>query len=184
MRWENLFADLEAQLAAADTAEVDSEIADRTRREAALLGLVDRLLGAVGGTVAVQVEGAGWVRGRVLEVGQEWLLVDESAGREVLVPLSAVLSVAGLGAASVAPGSAGRVFERLRLSSAVRGIARDRSEVAVFVRDGSSVAGVIDRVGSDFLELRRSPDGKGRDSDGASAVAVPSAAVVLIRRHR
>lgn len=184
MRWENLFADLEAQLAAAEVAETEGELADRTRGEAALLRLVDRLLGATGSTVAVQVEGAGWVRGGVLEVGQEWLLIDEGAGREVLVPHSAVLSVVGLGAATAAPGSAGRVFERLRLSSALRGISRDRSEVAVVLRDGSSVVGVIDRVGGDFLELRSGHAGEPRSSSvGASAVTVPSAAVVLLRRN-
>ena len=37
MRWDRLFDDLEAQLALDDVRELDAEVADRTRRERALL---------------------------------------------------------------------------------------------------------------------------------------------------
>ena len=39
MRWEGLFADLEGQLAAEERRERDDEVAERTRRERALVSL-------------------------------------------------------------------------------------------------------------------------------------------------
>ena len=104
MRWDDLFRDLEAQLAAAAAAELDAEVADRARREAALLGLIDRARAATGHPVQVRVAGAGPVEGVLAEVGSQWLLLAETGGREVLVPLAAVVSLAGLRAWSEAPG--------------------------------------------------------------------------------
>ena len=44
-RWEDLFADLDAQMAMQNRLEADAETADRTRREQALVGWVDRVIG-------------------------------------------------------------------------------------------------------------------------------------------
>ncbi len=49
MRWERLFDDLEAQLVADERRDLDAEVADRTRRERALLGLHERLAAVVDG---------------------------------------------------------------------------------------------------------------------------------------
>lgn len=185
MRWDDLFADLEAQLAAAGQAELVAEVADRTRREAAGLALVDRLRASCGARVVVGVAGAGAVDGLLAEVGRSWLLVDESAGREALVPLAAVLSVRGLGARTAAAGSAGRVFERLGLGAALRGIARDRAAVTVWLRDGSTVTGTIDRVGADFVEVSAAGPGETPRRAGSTVVwTVPVAALALVRRSR
>jgi hypothetical protein len=182
MRWDELFRDLEAQLAAAEAADLDPEVADRTRREAALLGLVDRARAAVGHPVVVRVHGAGPVDGVLAEVGAAWLLVTETGGREVLVPLAGVVSLAGLRAWTGAPGEAGQVFARLGLGSALRAIARDRSPVQVCLGDGSVVSGTVDRVGADFVEVTEHGSGEARRRGAVTGVrTIPFAALALVR---
>lgn len=182
MRWDDLFRDLEAQLAAGEAAELDAEVADRTRREAAQLELVDRARAAVGHPVSVRALGAGPVDGVLADVGSQWLLVAETGGREALVPLTAVVSLGGLRAWSGAPGSAGRVFARLGLGHALRGIARDRVPVQVWLVDGSVVAGTLDRVGADFVEVSEHGAGEVRRRGAVTGVrTVPFGALALVR---
>lgn len=181
MRWDALFADLEAEFDAVDSVEAEQELRDRVRRETALLRLVDRLAPARGHEIAVHVSG-GVVRGRLTDAGGDWLLLAESPARDALIPLAAVASVAGLGRWSATPGSEGRVGARLNLAYALRGIARDRSAVSVLLIDGSTCAGTIDRVGSDFVEIAEHPAAEPRRSSAVSAVrTVPHAAMLVVR---
>ncbi len=126
MRWEGLFADLEGQLAAEERRELDSEVAERTRRERALVDLTARLAAGVGGEVTVLVAGGSTVSGGLADVGDGWLLV-ETAAREVLVPRSAVVSVSGLPPRA----EEARAARRFGLGYALRALARDRATVAL-----------------------------------------------------
>ena len=54
VRWDELFRDLEGQVAAVEAADLAAEVADRTRRESALLTLADRARGSVGARVTAQ----------------------------------------------------------------------------------------------------------------------------------
>ncbi len=183
MRWDELFADLEAQLVAQESAELTLEVADRTRREAARLTLVDRVRAACGARIQARVLGVGAVEGVLAEVGSQWLLLAEASGQEALVPLPALLSISGLSPHTAVPGSAGRVFERLGLGSALRGIARDRTPVALWLLDGSTLAGRIDRVGADFVELSLHPAGEaGRPHSGSGVRTVAMSALAVVRR--
>ena len=183
MRWDDLFGDLEGQLAAAAAAELDTEVADRSRREAAQLCLVDRARAAVGHPVVVRVQGAGPIDGVLAAVGAQWLLVAEAGGRDALVPLTAVVAVAGLRAWSDTPGAGGRVFARLGLGSALRGIARDRLPVQVGLADGSALTGTVDRVGADFVEVTEHGPGERRRWAEATGVrTIPFAALAVLRR--
>src|SRR5688500_2321457 len=152
VRWQELFEDLEAQYDAAQAAELAGEVAERTRREVALLRLVDRLRAAAGAELAVTVPGTGVLRGRLLDAGVDWLLLDEGSGREALIPLAAVLGVTGAGSRSAAPDD-GPVAKRLDLRWALRGLARSRAGVALGLLDGSVVSGTLDRVAADHLDL-------------------------------
>ena len=87
MRWEALFADLEGRLAAEERRELDDEVAERTRRERALVELDARLCAATGSSLRIGLVGGSGVHGELLDVGDGWLLVRAGTGaREVLVP--------------------------------------------------------------------------------------------------
>jgi hypothetical protein len=170
VRWDELFADLEAQLDGAAALELAGEVADRTRREIATLSFVDRARAAVGHPVRLQLLGPGDVGGLLLEVGAQWLLLRDEAGRDVLVPWTAVVSVVGLGLRSAAANEAGQVFRRLGLTTALRAIARDRAAVLVGLVGGSVVSGTLDRVGLDFVEISEHAVGEARRPGQVSAV--------------
>ncbi len=182
MRWEALFADLASQAEAAEAAELADEVAERTRGEVARLRLVDRLRPSVGAPLVVACGPV--IRGRLRALGPDWLLLAEDPAGEVLVSLAAVSWVQGLTASAAAPGGEGRVADRLDLRSALRGLVRDRAGVALVLRDASTLAGVLDRVGADHLELAVTAPGEDRRRGAVRAVrAVPLTALALVRRH-
>lgn len=184
MRWDDLFDDLEAQLGQLEEAELAGEVADRIRIEVSKFRLVDRLRPAFGHRIALTLAGRFSVHGLVVGVGNTWVLVREDRGTEVLVPFDAVTSVAGLGNVSAAPGSEGRIAARLTLGHALRGVARDRSTVAVGLRDEGVLTGTIDRVGADFFEMaEHALDVSRRAGNIAGVRTVPFTGLALIRRE-
>ena len=181
MRWQQLFADLGAQLAEAEAAADRAEAASRTRAEMGAVRLADRLAGAVGHPVVLRCRGAGSVTGALAEVGVDWLLVEEEGGREALIATAAVLSASGLGRQTATPESPGVVRVRFDLRRAARALARDRSTVHVVLDDGTVLTGTVDRVGADFLELAaHAPDEPRRPGAvrGVHAVALEGGARV------
>ena len=127
MRWEGLFADLEAQADVLEHAERAAEVEERARGEIGALGLLDRARAAIDASLRVRLAGPLAVSGRLRRVGPDWLLIDEGAGREIVVAAAAVMGVRGLSRYSAAPGSTGVVESRLGLRHVLRGIGRDRS---------------------------------------------------------
>jgi hypothetical protein len=187
VRWEALFADLEMQWEAAEAAEFDAEVADRSRREVGYLRLVDRLRPAVGHPVRCAVVGGGTERaavtGRLTAIGPDWLLVEESVSQEVLIPMRSVLSVQGLGAASVQPGHEGPVAAKLDLRYILRRLVRDRSMCTLVFIDGSMLTGTPARVGDDFVEFVEHPGGEYRRARETRLLhTVPLTAIALVRR--
>ena len=71
MRWQRLFEDLEAQAEQAELAALDSEVADRTRREMARIRLADRFRAGLGQTLTINVLGLGTVQAVVQAVGPD-----------------------------------------------------------------------------------------------------------------
>lgn len=182
MRWEALFGDLEAQFEQAEAAQLAAEVADRTRRELARIRLVDRLRAATGGELSCAVAGGETVSGRLLDVGADWILLGEAFAREALLPLAAVMGVTGLGPRASEPGSEGAVAKRLDLRYALRVVARDRSPVFCLLVDGSRVAGTLDRVGADFVDLAEHPADEPRRPAAVRAVrSIPLSALAVVR---
>lgn len=183
MRWDALFDDLEAQFDAEQGLEFAAEVGDRTRRELALIRLVDRVRPARGHRISARVAGFGVIEGDVVGVGTDWLLLVESSGREALVPSSAIVSITGLGALSSTPQSEGEVAARLGLGHVLRAVARDRSPVTIGYADGATSSGTIDRVGADFLEMAEHPPAEARRPGAVRAVrTIPFSALAVVRR--
>ena len=172
MRWDALFSDMEAQFAEGGMLAVEAEISERARVEAASLVLADRLRGGLGSQVAVHLACGRTFEGRLSHAGADALVLDESR-HQVLVPYGAVVRYAGLGRISVAETS--QVRRRIGLAHALRGLARDRAAIAVILRhipakDGG-LTGVIDRVGSDFVDLALVSPGEARRAAQVRQVA-------------
>ena len=188
MRWHELFGDLEAQWEAEGRRELDAEVADRTRRERAGIGLLDRLAAAGASQLTVSLVDRTHLRGRVVDVGAGWLLLGragtEAAGAgapgagPVLIPFAAVTGVVGLGPRADQAGG-GR---RFGFGYALRGLSRDRAVVSVADVSGLSCTGTIDAVGRDFLEVsEHAPDVPRRPENVTGRRVLPVAGVVLVR---
>ena len=179
MRWDDLFDDLEAQLAAAERDEALSEVAERTRAERAEVGWFDRVAAAVGQSVSCSTP-AGAVQGRITDVGKDWLVIQESGRGSAIVPSWAVISIGGLGRRSDQAVTPAR---RFGLGVVLRGIARDRSPVAVHDLAGGLWTGTIDFVGRDHVEVMLHPsDAMPRGSAVTGRRIVPWAAIGIVRR--
>jgi len=180
VRWERLFADLEAQYDAAAQAELAAEVADRSRRELATIRLADRIRTTTG-QVHIGVTGCEPIQGSIAACGPDWVLLAD-ATVEVLVPLAAVSWVRGL--STVADPATSAVAAKLDLGYALRGIARDRAEVTVTLRAGERLTGTVDRVGADFIDLAEHPVGEPRRTGSVQSVrTVAFDALAALRRQ-
>jgi len=181
MRWQQLFDDLQSQFDAEEAAAERAESASRTRSEVGAVHLAERLGGALGAPVTLDVRGAGRVAGVLLDRGPDWLLLADDQGREQLVALAAVRSVAGLGRRTAVAEPVDGVRARLDLRRALRGLVRDRAAVQVVLDDGGTVAGTMDRVGADYVEVAEHPvdvPRRGEAVQGVRAVVISAIAVV------
>lgn len=155
MRWELLFEDLAARLAAEESLDREAEVAERTRRERAQVGLLQRLAAARSGApISAHVAGLGRVQARVLDVGADWVLLGTSAERGALVPFAALRSLGGLAGRA---GPVSSVTKGFTLGAALRAISRDRAGVLLVDVDGTRTTGTIDAVGQDALDLAEHP---------------------------
>ncbi len=180
MRWEALFADLEAQFEAEAARDKASEIQEFVRIERARQTLVQRLARHLGTRVEVQLLGAERLGGLLSSLGKDWLML-RHGGTEELVPFQALACWSGRDAGrNPEPGE-----RRVGFSQALRVLVRDRARVAVGGTDGQQLAsGTLDQVGQDFVEValherdefRRGPAVHGR-------FVIPFSAVARVRRE-
>lgn len=185
MRWDALFNDMESQFAEAERLSLDADINERARAESVDTELGDRLRGALGCRLTVFLGCGEVVHGSLSHAGADALVLDEEH-HQVLVPYASVVRYVGLGRLSIPETSA--VRRKLGLAHALRGLARDRAELAVTVGHGPGsvrLSGVIDRVGRDYLDLATFAPGEARRSQQVSQVSViPFSAVGAIRSRR
>ena len=178
MRWELLFADLEAQLHAATQQDLEQRVNELARIEAAQLTLSDALRGSLDGTVAIVMSNGTAFHGTLRKVEPQWVLLQEG-GRSVILALAKVQRVRGLGARRAKPAS----NVPFTLAAALRVLARNRAMVALELDSARNAAtrGVLDQVGADFVQVMQLADGVGRDSGNLQgSTVVPITALVAI----
>jgi hypothetical protein len=182
MRWDALFEDMEAQMAARQRLDFETEIAERALVDSAGVELADRLRGSLGLSIRVHVSSGPAFEGVLSHAGSEALVLDETQ-HQVLIPYAAAVHYVGLSRMAVAEPSA--VRRRLGLGSALRGLARNRARVTIFVAHGRAEAGlhgVIEMVGRNFLDLAVTREGEERPPVNArQVVAIPFGALAGIR---
>ena len=195
MRWDQLFADMEARFDELQDAQAAAEQADRDRVAVGAVMMTQRLSGSIDQHVRIRVAGATAVTGTLRSVGPDWLMVEEGYQRESIVALAAVVAVEGV-RAPTGPAPEGLAL-RLNLRHALRAVARDRSPVAVALAgaatgsngesgafsDGArEIVGTIDRVGADFIEVAVHAAWEPRRAGSVTSVALlPIGAILLVR---
>ncbi|MEV6286034.1 hypothetical protein [Kribbella sp. NPDC051770] len=184
MRLDALFEDLESQFEALQDGDLYGEVAERIRAEVGKITLLDRLRGAVGTTVRVELTHADAVQGELTRVGKDCLLLEADRFEEWLIPAEALTSIHGLG--PWAEPAEGAVAAKLGLAHLLRGVARDRSPVTLYCAgpNRNPLTGTIDRVGADFFELAEHPlDAPRRRTEVYNTRLVPTQALSALRRR-
>jgi hypothetical protein len=191
MRWDRLFAELEGRFDELAAEQAAAERADRERVAIGAVTALERLAGALDRPIRVGLAGGAVVAGNLRVVGPDWLLVAEGEQRDCVVPWRSVAVVHGATVATGPPPSG--LALRLDLRYALRGLARDRAPVLVAMAgwtgggpspSGASgeIAGTIDRVGADFIEVALHAAWEPRRAGAVRSVAlVPLASILLVR---
>lgn len=148
MRWDELFAELEAEFSASAHQESEAEITDMMHAEIATLSFVDRIRHRFGEELNLRLRNGEVRRGRVNDVTNAWVMLHEGH-RRYLIPYAAIAAAWPLGgAASPASG----VAAKITLGNALRALARGGVDVGV-VTDGAALRGRLGKVGSDFVDV-------------------------------
>lgn len=158
MHWENLFDDLENQLAAQLEAERAALATETERLRVSRLSLGDRIHVLSGSGLAVRFEfdGGEAMTGQVREHGVDWISV-ETTQRNYLVSIAAITACSAelttiLG--SLEPQKTkSRVRDQMTLGFVLRDLARRRMPVHLCARGGEILHGTIDRAGLDHFDL-------------------------------
>jgi len=209
VRWDNLFDDLESQLAHELSADELDIQAEEERLRLARLGLRDRLLAihAGGGSPDDRMLRLALTDGsRACVVpsnfGRDWFSGDlaSPSGRwsSCVVPIAAIAALSlsrqqvlrsleaptpGDGVPSAAPSA---LSERLGLSLVLRDLCRRRAAVEIALIGGAAggtrVHGTIDRVGRDHLDLAVHDRTSARRERAVTEIRiVPLAQIALVR---
>lgn len=180
MRWESLFADLEAQFEAEAARGKLSEIQEMVRIERARQTLVQRVGRHLGSPLDVQLLGSERLGGQLAAVGKDWLMLVHG-GTEELIPFRALAWWSGRDA-----GRGEETGQRLvGFSQALRLLVRDRARVGIDGVDGRALAnGTLDQVGQDFVEVAlHARDEFRRGAAVHSRAVVPFTAMARVRRE-
>ena len=197
MRWNRFFEDLEHELDSeleVQQASVDGE-AERLR--VSRLELRTRFLALSGSGVLLELAGGSLLIGRLVAVGADWIGLIREPGGAALVPLRSIHAVrigreamlasvgAGVGASAgkdSAKPARTSLSERQTFGYVLRDLARRRIAVVLQQNDERALAGTIDRVGADHLDLALHDRGAPRrEAEVSGYRIVPLAAVAWVK---
>lgn len=182
MRWQPLFADLEAQMSRELELEEMGVASDEMRLERGRRRLAGRLgeMGR-GAPVLLRLTDGSRVALLVEAVGEDWVAGRQrDTGRAALIPVSAVVT-ATAPAERLAEARGERAeTTSLRFGVVLRDLARRRCAVSVSTTVGR-MSGTIDGVGGDHLELAVHPaDTVRRQREVIAIELLPLTAIVRI----
>lgn len=163
MRWERLFSELEAQAGDLEMQERDAlveELRDGQWAETSWRSLL-------GGHVVLEVIGLGRVEGAVQLVNAHVIQLT-GQHNEFVVDVGAVVALLASERRAQEPSA---VVAALGWGHVFRSLGADSERVRIHTRSGSSIDGMVDVVGADFVRLREE---SGRDQ------TVPFAAVAVV----
>jgi hypothetical protein len=171
MGWPDPEADVAAAAARSESDVVVSQLA---QAEWAQIALADRLCGSMGRQLTVVALDGSRHEGKLVEVGDDWLLL-ASGDTDTMLVLSAVTTVSGVGDPAVS--SDGMRVSFPSVNSLWREWCRARRHTRIALADGSVLAGRVVRVGRDTLDVvLHSRDRAATSSD--ERVVVVAASVV------
>lgn len=180
MRWDVLFADLEAQMGGELAAEERAIRADEIRVDRGRRDLASRVADLAGaGEVALRLLDGSLHVIRLEAAGEKWIGATANGGRtRMIVPTSAIVTASVRGGTVGAGGAVDRTTLGIRV--VLRDLARRRCAVTV-TTSVVSLHGTIDAVAGDHLELAAHTVGAPRRSREVSAVElIPLEAVLTV----
>lgn len=151
MRWNDLFADLEAQLEFGRWQSVEQDAAELTRGMWAELTMMDRLRGALGQHIRVVLQDGRTQSLDLHAVGPTWLGGSDESGA-VLISRDAMLGIEGQLQRATVPSRPLRAGPSM--AAIYRALGRRREALQIVGLHGGVIAeGTIDRVGEDHMDV-------------------------------
>lgn len=180
MRWNGLFADLEAQLQFGRWEAVEQDAAELTRGLWAELTLMDRIRAALGQRVRLVLAGGRSQSLHLRAVGPAWIGGFDDVG-SLIIPRGAIVGIdTDLNRAEIPsrPLRAGP-----SILAIYRALARRREPVQLLSNDGATLAeGTIDRVGKDHIDVALHARDEFRRSSALHGMRIiPTDAIQLVR---
>lgn len=182
VRWDELFADMEAQLAQAEQRSVELEAAETARAELSRLTLAERLSAHRGQSVRLLPAHGDVLMGELTDIGAGWAVVRERHFQH-LVPLHSVVWWEGLHRRFDIVNERA-VLRKLGMGHVLRALAASRAHVRVLLLNspsGGDLEGTLDAVGHDFFDLALHPSDQFRRRAAVKAVrTVPFGSLAVI----
>ena len=182
MRWDELFEDMEAQLAQARVRMVEQEAVETARAELSRLTLLERLAAHRDGSLRLRLRHGDVLEGLVDGVGSGWVVLREGRVQH-LVPLHSVMWWEGL-PRRFEPLPERSTIRRLGMGHVLRALSTARVHVRVVVQESArhgELEGTVDTVGQDFFDVAVHPQDQFRRRRAVMGVrTVPFTSVVLI----